>query len=50
MVLEEMLRRLPDFEVIESGVTTQPDVSIIHSYATLPITFTPGAKERTGQA
>lgn len=45
VMVEEVLRRLPDYEVREDGVRSQPDISIINSYASMPITFTPGTRE-----
>jgi len=46
VVLEEVLRRLPDYHVAEEGVRKHLDISIIDSYARAPITFTPGRRER----
>ncbi len=41
VMLEEVLRRIPDFEVKEAGVAKHADISIIDSYASLPISFAP---------
>jgi cytochrome P450 len=47
VVLEEVLRRLPDYRIVDEGVRKHLDISIIDSYARAPITFTPGRRERS---
>jgi cytochrome P450 len=43
VVLEELLRRVPDFEVGDARL--QPDCGLIYGYATIPATFPPGRRE-----
>jgi cytochrome P450 len=46
VMIEEVLRRMPDYRVDEAGVRAQPDISIINTLANLPVTFTPGPREQ----
>ena len=45
VALEEVLRRLPDFEVDESGLQLQEDCGLMYGYGRMPTTFTPGPRE-----
>ncbi|MBV9511329.1 MAG: cytochrome P450 [Caulobacteraceae bacterium] len=45
VMLEEIFRRLPDFQLVEEGLVFAPDVAIIYGYKAVPVTFTPGARE-----
>ena len=42
--MEEVLRRLPDYQVIEAELEPIPDVSTMQGYLSVPVTFTPGRK------
>jgi cytochrome P450 len=42
--LEEVLKRLPDYEVEEAGLELAPDVGTVYAYKSLPIRFTPGKR------
>jgi cytochrome P450 len=46
IVLEEILRRIPDFTIDESSVEMNPDSSVVRSYAHAPIRFSPGVPSR----
>jgi len=46
VMLEEILRRLPDFQLDEEGLAFAPDVAIIYGYKAVPIRFSPGRRER----
>jgi cytochrome P450 len=43
VVLEEVLRRLPDFEVDEGGLVLQPAVHTIYGFSRIPASFTPAS-------
>lgn len=43
--LEEIFRRLPDFQLVEDKLEFAPDVAVIYGYKSVPVTFTPGARE-----
>jgi cytochrome P450 len=45
VALEEVLRRLPDYELDEAGLALQPDCGLIYGYARVPVTFTAGERE-----
>jgi cytochrome P450 len=45
VALEEVLRRLPDFEVDEDQLELQEDCGLIYGYKRVPVTFTPGKRE-----
>jgi cytochrome P450 len=47
VMLAELLRRIPDYQVVEDGIRSQPDISIINSFARMPVTFPPGTRHRT---
>jgi cytochrome P450 len=42
--MDEVLRRLPDYELVESGLELIPDASTIYGYLSVPVRFTPGRK------
>jgi cytochrome P450 len=42
VMLQQILRRLPDYTVDESALTLHRDVGIAYGYETVPIAFTPG--------
>ncbi|MFI2285705.1 cytochrome P450 [Nocardia beijingensis] len=44
VMLEEVLRRLPDFEITE-GAERYRSIGIINGWVSLPASFTPGARE-----
>jgi len=45
VMLEEIFRRIPDFQLVKSGLVFAPDVAVIYGYKAVPITFTPGRRE-----
>jgi len=45
VALEEVLRRLPDYEVDEAGLQLPPDVGLIYGYSRVPVTFSPAGRE-----
>ena len=45
IVLQEVLRRLPDLHVDEAGVRPYPTTPLISGFQAMPATFTPGATE-----
>ena len=45
VMLEEIFRRLPDFQLVEDQLAFAPDVAIIYGYKSVPIRFTPGRRE-----
>lgn len=45
VMLEEIFRRIPDFQLIEEGLVFAPDVAVIYGYKAVPVTFTPGRRE-----
>ena len=47
-VLDAVLARLPDYDVIEEEVRRYPAIGMVHGMITLPARFTPG--EKTGQS
>jgi cytochrome P450 len=46
IVLSEVLRRLPDLRIDESGVVPYPTIPNISGFQAMPATFTPGLPER----
>jgi hypothetical protein len=42
--MEEVLRRLPDYRLVEENLQAIPDVSTVSGYLSVPVTFTPGAR------
>jgi cytochrome P450 len=45
VILAEVLRRLPDYQVDVDQTPTYPDVGLMFGYQTMPATFTPGPAE-----
>lgn len=45
LVLEEVLRRMPDLEVDGEGAQLYTDIGIVNAYSHMPARFTPGARE-----
>lgn len=39
--MDEVLRRLPDYRIIEEGLQPIPDVSTVSGYLSVPVTFAP---------
>jgi cytochrome P450 len=50
VMIEQLLRRLPDYDVDESELTIHPDVGVSYGYEAVPLRFTPGALSTTGTA
>ncbi len=44
IVLEEVLRRLPDFEIDEAAIVYPQTIGIVFGYVNVPATFTPGPR------
>jgi len=44
VMLEEILRRLPDYRLVEDKLEFAPDVAIIYGYKAVPVTFPPGPR------
>jgi cytochrome P450 len=44
IVVDEVLTRLPDFEVNEGGAIRYPSIGIINGWISVPVRFTPGEK------
>ncbi|MBW8754943.1 MAG: cytochrome P450 [Sphingomonadales bacterium] len=42
--MDEVLRRLPDYRVIEEALQPIPDVSTVSGYLSVPVTFTPAGR------
>jgi cytochrome P450 len=45
VALEEVIRRLLDFAVVEDGLELQEDCGLIYGYRRVPVVFTPGRRE-----
>ena len=45
VILEEVLRRIPDYEVDPARAPTYPDLGLMFGYQTMPATFSPGQVE-----
>lgn len=45
VILAEVLRRIPDYEVDTEGAPTYPDVGLMFGYQTMPAVFSPGHVE-----
>jgi cytochrome P450 len=41
--MEEVLRRLPDYRLVEAGLERIPDSSILYGFLSVPVTFMPAA-------
>ncbi|MFC4948175.1 cytochrome P450 [Pseudonocardia sp. GCM10023141] len=48
LVLQEVLRRLPDYEIDAVAVRRYPTIPLINGYIAIPATFTPGERVLTG--
>jgi hypothetical protein len=44
VALEEVLRRIPDFEMVEDQLELQEDCGLIYGYKRVPVIFTPGQR------
>ena len=44
--LEEVLSRLPDYELDEAGIESAPDVGVVYGYKRVPVRFSPGPRRR----
>jgi cytochrome P450 len=44
IILQQVFRRLPDFEIDESRIRVHSNVSIVFGYDAVPARFSPGAK------
>ena len=42
--MEEVLRRLPDYRLVEDELEPIPDVCTMQGYLSVPVRFTPGRK------
>jgi cytochrome P450 len=45
IVVEEVLRRLPDYAIDTAAAEPYPSIGIVNGWVTLPATFTPGPRE-----
>lgn len=45
VVIQEVLRRMPDYRIDEDAASQYPDVGIVAGWQTIPVTFTPGPRE-----
>jgi cytochrome P450 len=45
VILEEVLRRIPDYKVDPARAPTYPDLGLMFGYQTMPATFSPGQVE-----
>ena len=43
-MLEEVLIRMPDYQVDESKLELAPDISTVYGYKHIPLTFTPSQR------
>jgi len=50
LLFEQILERLPDFEIDEKRLRHSPVSGVVHGYESVPFTFTPGSKRPLGQA
>jgi len=48
VLLEEVLRRMPDFAIDESKVVRYPTIPLVNGYIAMPASFTPGPTVLTG--
>lgn len=48
LLLEEVLRRMPDYEIDLDRVVHYPTIPLINGYIAMPATFTPGERVLTG--
>ncbi len=42
IIISEVLRRMPDYRVAESGAERYPSIGVINGWISIPVTFTPG--------
>ncbi len=45
VVMEEVLRRMPDYRIIRDGVEKYRSVAVVYGYRRIPCEFTPGPRE-----
>jgi hypothetical protein len=43
-MLAEVLKRMPDYRVIEDGIRSYPTISVVNGWINIPARFTPGVK------
>ncbi|WP_433359829.1 cytochrome P450 [Streptosporangium sp. CA-115845] len=48
VLLEEVLRRMPDYTISAAQVTSYPTIPLVNGYISMPARFTPGARVLTG--
>lgn len=48
VLLEEVLRRMPDYRIDENGVRSYPTIPLVNGYISMPATFTPGPRVLDG--
>lgn len=48
VIVSEVLRRLPDYQVVWEGAKRYEHVGEVNGWETLPVVFTPGKREGTG--
>ena len=50
VVMEEILRRMPDYHVEREGVVRYRSVATVYGYRAMPVVFTPGVRVLASQA
>jgi cytochrome P450 len=50
VMIQQLLQRLPDYEVDESNLDVHPDVGVAYGYETVPLRFTPTGANTSGIA
>ena len=50
IVVGEVLRRLPDYEIDESGTVKYPSIGVVNGWASMPARFSPGPRIGTSLA
>lgn len=50
VLLEEVLRRMPDYHIDASRAVQYPTIPLVNGYISMPATFSPGARVLTGYA
>lgn len=48
LVLEQVLRRMPDLTIDRAGTRAYADIGIVNAFSHMPATFTPGMREGSG--
>jgi cytochrome P450 len=43
-MITQVLERMPDYQIVESGLQEYPNWAILGGWSTVPITFTPGKR------